>query len=130
MLCIADERNTGATPGGPPTMTISHPPFDRLADLAEGLLGAADRTAVERHVSTCSRCGDDVAWLIQTIGLMRSDDTESAPEHVINRAVRLFNTHTTSEPRSAGIMERLVEHRTTHQGGQPGHWFPCSALLI
>jgi anti-sigma factor RsiW len=89
-------------------MIISHPPFDRLADLAEGLLGAADRTAVERHVSTCSRCADDVAWLIHTIGLMRSDDTESAPEHVINRAVRLFNTHTTSEPRSAGIMERLV----------------------
>src|SRR5947209_18508162 len=88
-------------------MIISHPPFDRLADLAEGLLGAADRTAVERHVSTCSRCADDVAWLIHTIGLMRSDATESAPEHVINRAVRLFNTHTTSEPRSAGIMERL-----------------------
>ena len=61
-------------------MIISHPPFDRLADLAEGLLDAADRTAVERHVSTCSRCADDVAWLIHTIGLMRSDDTESAPE--------------------------------------------------
>jgi hypothetical protein len=89
-------------------MTISHPPFDRLADLAEGLLDGADRTAVERHVSTCSRCADDVAWLIHTISLMRSDDSESAPEHVINRAVRLFNTHTVSEPRSAGIIERLV----------------------
>jgi len=89
-------------------MTISHPPFDRLADLAEGLLDAADRAAVERHVSTCSRCGDDVAWLIHTISLMRSDDSESAPEHVINRAVRLFNTYTPSEPRTAGIIERLV----------------------
>jgi anti-sigma factor RsiW len=90
-------------------MTISHPPFDRLADLAEGLLDAADRTAVERHVSTCSRCADDVAWLTHTISLMRSDDSESAPDHVINRAVRVFNTHTAaSEPRSAGIVERLI----------------------
>ncbi len=89
-------------------MTISHPPFDRLADLAEGLLDAADRAAVERHVSSCSRCGDDVAWLINTIGLMRSDESESAPEHVINRAVRLFDMYTASEPRSTGLMERLV----------------------
>jgi len=89
-------------------MTISHPPFDRLADLAEGLLDAADRAAVERHVSSCSRCGDDVAWLINTIGLMRSDESESAPEHVINRAVRLFDMYTASEPQSTGLMERLV----------------------
>src|SRR5712691_4638234 len=89
-------------------MTISHPPFDRLADLAEGLLDAADRAAVERHVSSCSRCGDDVAWLINTIGLMRSDESESAPEHVINRTVRLFDMYTASEPRSTGLMERLV----------------------
>jgi len=89
-------------------MSISHPPFDRLADLAEGLLDAADRAAVERHVSTCSRCGDDVSWLIHTIGLMRSDESESAPEHVINRAVRLFDTYTASEPRSTGLMERLI----------------------
>ena len=89
-------------------MSISHPPFDRLADLAEGLLDAADRAAVERHVSTCSRCGHDVSWLIHTIGLMRSDESESAPEHVINRAVRLFDTYTASEPRSTGLMERLI----------------------
>ena len=89
-------------------MTISHPPFDRLADLAEGLLDAADRGAVERHVSTCSRCAEDVDWLTHTIDLMRSDDSESAPQHVINRAIRLFNTYTASEPRSVGIMERLV----------------------
>ena len=89
-------------------MTISHPPFDRLADLAEGLLDAADRPAVERHISTCTRCADDVAWLTHTIGLMRSDDSESAPEHVINRAIRLFNVHTASAPRSTSIMERLV----------------------
>src|SRR5947209_20306602 len=39
---------------------------------------------------------------------MRSDESESAPEHVINRAVRLFNIHTATEPRPAGVMERLV----------------------
>ena len=89
-------------------MTISHPPFDRLADLAEGLLDAADRAAVEGHVSTCARCADDVAWLSHTISLMRSDESESAPEHVINRAIRLFNVHTASKPRATGIMERLV----------------------
>jgi anti-sigma factor RsiW len=89
-------------------MTISHPPFDRLADLAEGLLDEADRAAEERHVSACSRCADDVDWLTHTIGLMRSDDSESAPEHVINRAVRLFDTVTSVAPRSPGVLERLV----------------------
>jgi anti-sigma factor RsiW len=89
-------------------MSISHPPFDRLADLAEGLLDEADRAAVERHVSACTRCADDVDWLTHTIGLMRSDNTESAPEHVINRAVRLFDSVTSVAPRSPGVLERLV----------------------
>ena len=89
-------------------MISSHPPFDRLADLAEGLLDEADCATVERHVAACSRCADDVDWLTHTIGLMRSDDSVSAPEHVINRAIRLFNTYTASEPRSTGILEHLV----------------------
>jgi hypothetical protein len=89
-------------------MIISHPPFDRLADLAEGLLDEADRAALERHVSGCSRCADDVDWLTHTIGLMRSDDSEPAPDYIVNRAVRLFNSFRPGEQRFAGMLERLV----------------------
>ena len=90
-------------------MDISHPPFDRLADLTEGLLDVDDERAVLGHLATCSRCSDDVDWLTHAIGLMRGDETVSAPEHVLNRAVRLLrqrrNVATKGEP--DGLIKRL-----------------------
>lgn len=75
-------------------MDISHPSFDRLADVAEGLLDVDDeRAAILRHLTTCSRCSEDVVWLTHAIELMQGDETESAPEHVVNRAVRLVRQH-------------------------------------
>lgn len=67
-----------------------HIPFEQLVDLVEERLprhGVADARA---HLATCPRCGDDVAWLNQTVALMRSDDLEEAPAHVVARAVRLL----------------------------------------
>lgn len=90
-------------------MDTRHPPFHRLADLAEGKLDETDRATIQRHVSVCPRCTSDAEWLIHTIKLMRTDHTESAPEHVIQRAIRLFSQHKPgAEPRAAGVVHRLI----------------------
>jgi anti-sigma factor RsiW len=38
----------------------SHPSRERLADLAEGRLGALERSRLERHISECARCSADL----------------------------------------------------------------------
>lgn len=69
-----------------------HPPFDRLADLAEGRLARDAQAAVRAHLTVCARCAGDAAWLERTIGLMRADaaENEDAPAHVVARAARLL----------------------------------------
>ena len=90
-------------------MDIHHPPFDRLADLAEGRVEADDRGTLQRHVSDCARCLADVEWLTDTIGLMRTDNMESPPEHVVHRAVRLFRQHRIKmQAEPAYLLQRLV----------------------
>jgi hypothetical protein len=86
------DTTTGASAleGQKTHMDTRHPPFHRLADLAEGMLDGSERATVQRHVSDCARCSNDVDWLGRTIALMRTDQTEAAPEHVVKRAVRLF----------------------------------------
>src|SRR2546429_7315360 len=70
-------------PGGPRTqMDTRHPPFHRLADLAESKLGEADRAMAQQHVSGCARCSRDLEWLSHMIELMRTDRTEAAPLEV------------------------------------------------
>jgi anti-sigma factor RsiW len=41
-------------------MSNPHPSCERLANLAEGLLGALERSQLERHVSECARCTNEV----------------------------------------------------------------------
>lgn len=91
-------------------MDTQHPPFHSLADLAEGLMHGMERETVERHVWHCETCSADIDWLQDTIGLMRADTTESAPEHVINRAVRLFAQYGPGSwsRSSTRMVERLV----------------------
>ena len=107
---MADTNTGRRDPEGQETqMDTRHPPFHRLADLAEGKLDQAARATAQQHVSDCTRCSRDIEWLSHTINLMRTDRTEAAPEHVIQRAVRLFSRHQTSaQPKSAGMVHRLI----------------------
>jgi len=90
-------------------MDTRHPPFHRLADLAESKLGEADRAMAQQHVSDCARCSRDFESLSHTIELMRTDRTEAAPEHVIQRAVRLFSQHQAgAHPKSTDMVHRLI----------------------
>jgi hypothetical protein len=70
----------------------SHLSFERLVDLVEGRLPPAEQTPLLTHLSSCTRCAAEKAWLERVIGLMRADTNEDAPPAVIARAQRLFQT--------------------------------------
>ena len=65
---------------------------ERLVDFAEGRMAAPDRVQLAAHLTTCGRCTQQANALRHLIGVMRADDSEDAPIHVVNRAVRLFRT--------------------------------------
>jgi anti-sigma factor RsiW len=78
---------------------ITHIPFDRLVDLAEGRLLPADREQLLAHLAACARCSTEAAEIERLIGLMRLDTSKEAPRAVIARAVDLLSRRTSSKPR-------------------------------
>lgn len=70
-----------------------HVGTERLVDYAEGRLPPHERPSVEEHVSSCARCSSQAAAFGRLINVMRSDASEDTPEHIVNRAVRLFRVH-------------------------------------
>ena len=85
---------------------LRHPSFDRLVDVAEGRVSPEERASVLTHVSTCPRCTTEIAQLERLIGLMRTDQSEDAPSHVVARAVRLFTARIA--PSRPGLRQRLL----------------------
>lgn len=67
-----------------------HIPFEQLVDFVEDRLSSQAAAEAQAHLATCPRCGNDVEWFNQTLSLMRTDDLEEAPAHVVARAVRLL----------------------------------------
>ncbi len=99
------------------SMKSSHVPFDRLADLAEGRLEADEQRRARAHLAVCARCAADAAWLERTTRLMRADDSEDAPAHVVARAVRLFRPRV-ADP-APSLRERIVAALTFDSGQAP-----------
>jgi hypothetical protein len=64
-------------------------PFELLVDLAEGRLAPLEAAAVRAQLAGDPVAQQQLAELEQLIGLMHADDGVDAPEHVINRALRL-----------------------------------------
>jgi anti-sigma factor RsiW len=82
-------------------MHPGHPSVERLADLAEGLLGALARSRLEQHVARCARCSAELEGLINaTTGRLPSHDVQAAPDSVVARVRRLFvrGSHERPEP--------------------------------
>ncbi len=86
---------------------LHHLTSERLLDYVEGRLTLAEQSSVEAHLASCAACNSQVAAFQRVISVMRSDDTQDAPEHMVNRAIRLFRTQHphTVEP---GLRRRLV----------------------
>jgi anti-sigma factor RsiW len=82
-------------------MHPGHPSIERLADLAEGLLGALGRSRLEQHVARCARCSADLERLITaTTDRLPSHDAQAMPDSVVARVRRLFmrGSHVRPEP--------------------------------
>jgi hypothetical protein len=71
----------------------SHITFERLVDLVEGRMPANDQSLILAHLTDCPQCTAEKAWLERLINLMRTDTTESTPPALIDRIVKLFESH-------------------------------------
>jgi anti-sigma factor RsiW len=74
------------------SLAARHLSTEQLVDLAEGRLAGPERAQVAAHLATCARCSQQANALSHLIEVMRADESEDAPVHVVNRAVRLFRT--------------------------------------
>lgn len=68
----------------------SHIPFDRLVDWVEARLSAEERDQLQRHLTSCAHCRQELTQIERLFGLLQSDTTVDPPPAVINRAVRIF----------------------------------------
>ncbi len=89
-------------------LTFQHLPFEKIADLAEGRLLAAEREAAEAHLSSCSRCAAQLARLERTINLMRSDETKDAPRDVLFSVVNMFRERVAATPEPSLVRRVLA----------------------
>ena len=88
------------------SISFDHIPFTHLVDLVEGRLARGERALVEAHVAACPRCAADVAWLERVIGLMRTDDSEAPPRHILAQVRRMFRAP--AEPAAATPRRRIA----------------------
>jgi hypothetical protein len=72
---------------------LSHPSFDRLADLADKRLSFDEQIRTQDHVADCQQCADTLASIRRAIGLMRDYDAVDAPPHVIDKLLPLLRQH-------------------------------------
>lgn len=80
--------------------------LEQLVDLAEGRLSAAEAETLRARLVADASAAAELAWLQRVIGLMRSDDSEDPPLHVVNRALRLFRSQ--PAPAQPGLLQRVL----------------------
>jgi len=69
-----------------------HLETDELAALVLGGLDPTARQRAEAHLAGgCARCAGEREWIARTVGLARSDRSVAPPDHVLARAVRIFD---------------------------------------
>lgn len=85
---------------------MSNVPYAQLVDLAEGRLPLEEARALRAQIAEDPALIAELAALEELIGLMRNDDSFNAPEHVINRAVRLMRKP--APPPTPGAIKRII----------------------
>lgn len=88
-----------------------HPTFERLADMVEGRLSAAQEREARAHLDGCERCAESASQLERVTTLMRADTSEDAPRDLVFNAVRLFDARRAA-PERPGRLRRLVASLT------------------
>lgn len=113
----------------------AHLSDQHLADYAEGRMSASDLKAAEMHVSICIHCTRQTLAFRRLIDLMQTDESEDAPEHVLNRAFRLLRTQRLSkaEARPRRTLTALLRRDSAQSGfafGVRGGPIPTRQLLF
>jgi hypothetical protein len=83
-----------------------HIPFTAIADLAENRAAADESSTLMRHISTCTKCGDELRRLEQVILMMRTDTEPDAPRDLIAYAVNIFAQR--RESGASTLLRRIV----------------------
>lgn len=89
-------------------LAFNHLPFNKLADLAEGLLPPNERSPALEHIGFCSHCAAKLSRLEQIINLMRTDKAEAVPPEVVSRAVNLFRSRKRTVSSEPSPVRRLL----------------------
>lgn len=84
----------------------SHIPFDRLVDWVEARLSVEERNQLQRHLSDCAHCRQELTQVERLFGLMQSDTSIDPPPAVVNRALRIFRPH--QAPTTQPLLQRIV----------------------
>jgi hypothetical protein len=85
-----------------------HISFGHLVDYVEGNLPLDQRVDLELHVATCSRCYAELSELERLLGLMRTDDSQTAPSSLIDRAKDLFRLRNVPTTPPSGLRSRIL----------------------
>jgi anti-sigma factor RsiW len=80
-------------------------PYESLVDLAEGRLTPTEAQHLRARIAADPMAQAELAELERLIALMRADHFEDAPDHVINRAIRLMRPAPAAEQ---GALQRLI----------------------
>lgn len=114
-----------------------HPPFERLADLAEGRLAGENGRAARAHLDGCAVCAVQVEQLARLASLMRADESADAPRDLIFNAVQLFSARRAAPAESPGLLRRVVAALTFDSSTQApafglrsGHAAPARQMLF
>jgi hypothetical protein len=87
-------------------MTTGHLDVTRLAEHAEGLLGAREAAAVEAHLRECEVCRATAADLASVSALLAAaPSTLRTPAHVVARLDRALADEVTSTPEPAPVIQ-------------------------
>lgn len=88
------------------SLKLSHIPYERLVDWAEGRLAPDQQAAVAAHLATCTRCRAEAERVERMVNAMRADDSRDAPPAVLARALQLFRTRAVTPAPS--LVQRIV----------------------
>jgi len=88
------------------SLKLSHIPYERLVDWAEGRLAPDQQATVAAHLATCTRCRAEAERVERMVNAMRADDSRDAPPAVLARALQLFRTRAVTPAPS--LVQRIV----------------------
>jgi hypothetical protein len=94
------------TAGATMKTNSQHIPFSALADLAEKRTATDERSELMTHISTCTKCRDELQRLEQLMMLMKTDTEPDAPRDLIAYAVNIFAQR--GESGAPSILRRIV----------------------